>query len=144
MTSSPPPPEALNAEEKIPSLPSRWVQKFGNAFRGIAVAFRQEDSFAVHLPVGFAVLAYGALQGVGRIEWLLLVLCCAIVIAAELFNSSIERLASVVTHEIGFARDVSDRVAYFHEGRIEELGPPEQVIGAPVSDQTRKFLANVR
>ena len=33
----------------------------------------------------------------------------------------------VVTHEIGFARDVSDRVAYFHEGVIEELGPPSQV-----------------
>ena len=50
----------------------------------------------------------------------------------------------VVTHEIGFARDVSDRVAYFHEGVIEELGPPAQVIEAPVSEQTRKFLINVR
>ncbi len=50
----------------------------------------------------------------------------------------------VVTHEIGFARDVSDRVAYFHEGIIEELGPPAQVIEKPTSEQTRKFLANVR
>ena len=50
----------------------------------------------------------------------------------------------VVTHEIGFARDVSDRVAYFHEGVIEELGPPSQVIDQPESAQTRKFLTNVR
>ena len=50
----------------------------------------------------------------------------------------------VVTHEIGFARDVSDRIAYFHEGVIEELGPPSQVIQDPTSDKTRKFLANVR
>lgn len=50
----------------------------------------------------------------------------------------------VVTHEIGFARDVSDRVAYFHEGVIEELGPPEQVIENPRSVHTQKFLANVR
>ena len=50
----------------------------------------------------------------------------------------------VVTHEIGFARDVSDRVAYFHEGVIEELGPPSQVIENPQSEHTRKFLANVR
>ncbi|MDH3376957.1 MAG: amino acid ABC transporter ATP-binding protein [Gammaproteobacteria bacterium] len=50
----------------------------------------------------------------------------------------------VVTHEIGFARDVSDRVAYFHEGKIEELGPPSQVLDNPESQQTRKFLANVR
>ena len=86
--------------EVAPSLASRWAQKFGYALRGMAVAFRQEDSFAVHLPVGFAVLAYGALQGLERVEWLMLVLCVAIVIAAELFNSSIERLASTVTHEI--------------------------------------------
>jgi polar amino acid transport system ATP-binding protein len=50
----------------------------------------------------------------------------------------------VVTHEIGFARDVSDRVAYFHEGIIEELGPPGQVFDNPESKNTRKFLANVR
>ena len=50
----------------------------------------------------------------------------------------------VVTHEIGFARDVSDRVAYFHEGLIEEIGPPEQVIAQPRSKNTQKFLANVR
>lgn len=50
----------------------------------------------------------------------------------------------VVTHEIGFARDVSDRVAYFHEGVIEELGPPGQVIENPNSERTQKFLAKVR
>lgn len=50
----------------------------------------------------------------------------------------------VVTHEIGFAKDVSDRVAFFHEGVIEELGPPEQVIDNPQSERTQKFLANVR
>ena len=50
----------------------------------------------------------------------------------------------VVTHEIGFAWDVSDRVAYIHEGLIEELGPPSQVITKPKSDRTRRFLSNVR
>jgi len=50
----------------------------------------------------------------------------------------------VVTHEIGFARDVSDRVAYFHEGVVEELGSPDQVIDNPTSEKTRKFLVNVR
>ena len=50
----------------------------------------------------------------------------------------------VVTHEIGFASDVSDRVAYFHDGVIEELGPPAQVIKNPNSEKTQKFLANVR
>ncbi len=49
-----------------------------------------------------------------------------------------------VTHEMGFARDVSDRVAYFDEGRIEELGPPAQIFGEPRSEKTKRFLAKVR
>jgi len=50
----------------------------------------------------------------------------------------------IVTHEIPFARDVSDRVAFFHEGVIEEMGPPSQVIEAPTSARTKAFLSNVR
>lgn len=49
-----------------------------------------------------------------------------------------------VTHEMGFARDVSDRVAYFHDGVMEEIGPPSQIFGDPQSDKTRRFLAKVR
>jgi len=49
-----------------------------------------------------------------------------------------------VTHEMGFARDVSDRVAYFHQGVMEEIGPPSQIFGNPQSEHTQKFLANVR
>ena len=49
-----------------------------------------------------------------------------------------------VTHEMGFARDVSDRVAFFKDGIIEEIGPPEQLFGDPKSENTRRFLAKVR
>ncbi|MEM7523971.1 MAG: amino acid ABC transporter ATP-binding protein [Pseudomonadota bacterium] len=49
-----------------------------------------------------------------------------------------------VTHEMGFARDVSDRVAYFHQGVMDEIGPPSQIFGAAQSENTQKFLANVR
>ncbi len=50
-----------------------------------------------------------------------------------------------VTHEMGFAKDVADRVAYFHEGLMVEIGPPEQIFGEnPNSEHTKKFLANVR
>lgn len=48
----------------------------------------------------------------------------------------------VVTHEIPFAREVSDRVAFFHQGVIEEIGPPAQVIDAPQSERARKFLGS--
>ncbi len=50
----------------------------------------------------------------------------------------------VVTHEIRFARDVSDRVAFFHKGRIHEIGPPDQVIGHSQMPETADFLKSVR
>jgi ABC-type polar amino acid transport system ATPase subunit len=46
----------------------------------------------------------------------------------------------VVTHEMGFAREVADRMAFFHEGRILEEGPPQQMIGSPAHPETRAFL----
>ena len=49
-----------------------------------------------------------------------------------------------VTHEMGFARDVSDRVAFFHDGLIEEIGPPSQIFGDARSERTRKFLSKIR
>lgn len=49
-----------------------------------------------------------------------------------------------VTHEMGFARDVSDRVAFFHQGVMEEIGPASQIFGDPQSQHTQKFLANIR
>jgi ABC-type histidine transport system ATPase subunit len=47
----------------------------------------------------------------------------------------------VVTHEMGFAREVSDRIIFLHGGVIEEDGPPEKVFGAPSSERCRQFLA---
>jgi hydroxyproline transport system ATP-binding protein len=49
----------------------------------------------------------------------------------------------LVTHEIRFARDVSDRVAFFHKGLIHEIGAPEQVIGNPQKLETIDFLKSV-
>jgi ABC-type polar amino acid transport system ATPase subunit len=46
----------------------------------------------------------------------------------------------VVTHEMGFAREVADRMAFFHEGRILEEGPPARLIGAPEHPETQAFL----
>jgi polar amino acid transport system ATP-binding protein len=49
----------------------------------------------------------------------------------------------LVTHEIRFARDVSDRVAFFRDGKVHEIGPPEQVIGQPQKAETADFLKSV-
>ena len=49
----------------------------------------------------------------------------------------------VVTHEMGFARDVADRVVFMDDGRLVEEGPPAQVLGDPAHERTRAFLARV-
>ena len=46
----------------------------------------------------------------------------------------------VVTHEMGFAREVADRMCFFHEGRILEEGTPAQMVGSPRFPETRTFL----
>ena len=51
------------------------------------------------------------------------------------------RTMLVVTHEMGFARDVSDQVMFLHEGLVEEYGPPQEVFGKPKSERFRQFLA---
>jgi polar amino acid transport system ATP-binding protein len=49
----------------------------------------------------------------------------------------------MATHEMGFARQVADRVCFLDEGRVLEEGPPEQVLVDPVQPRTRRFLARV-
>ncbi len=49
----------------------------------------------------------------------------------------------IVTHEIAFAREVSDKVAFFHQGVIEEIGTPNQVIENPQKERTQQFLSKV-
>jgi polar amino acid transport system ATP-binding protein len=49
----------------------------------------------------------------------------------------------VVTHEMGFAREVGDRVVFMDEGVIVEEGIPAEVLGAPKAERTRRFLSRV-
>ncbi|MFE0753823.1 amino acid ABC transporter ATP-binding protein [Inquilinus sp. NPDC058860] len=49
----------------------------------------------------------------------------------------------VVTHELGFAREVAGRVVFMDRGRIVEIGPPQQVLGSPREPRTRDFIAAV-
>lgn len=48
----------------------------------------------------------------------------------------------VVTHELGFAREVADRVVFMENGRIVEIGTPEQLFEHPRSERTRQFLSS--
>jgi len=49
----------------------------------------------------------------------------------------------VVSHEMGFTRQVSDRVVFMDEGVIVEQGPPEQIFENPREERTKKFLKQI-
>lgn len=49
----------------------------------------------------------------------------------------------IVTHEMGFARDVSDRVVFMDQGIIAEQGHPEQIFNNPTQERTREFLKRI-
>jgi octopine/nopaline transport system ATP-binding protein len=53
------------------------------------------------------------------------------------------RTMILVTHEMRFAREVSDHVIYLHNGLIEEEGPPDQLFGDPKSERLKQFLKTV-
>ena len=46
----------------------------------------------------------------------------------------------MVTHQMGFAREISDRVCFFFDGAIEEQGTPAQLFETPQRERTQQFL----
>ncbi|HWH37098.1 MAG TPA: amino acid ABC transporter ATP-binding protein [Candidatus Limnocylindrales bacterium] len=59
----------------------------------------------------------------------------------ELAESGMTMLC--VTHEMGFARAVADRMVFFDEGLIVEQGPPSQIFGDPQQERTKQFLSQI-
>ena len=49
----------------------------------------------------------------------------------------------VVTHEMGFAKEAADRVAFMCEGIISEISTPEEIFSNPRNDRTRQFLQSI-
>lgn len=88
-----------------------WPAKFRDAFRGLWLAVRTERSFAVHLPMAVAVIVAAGVLRVSLVEWCILGLCITVVLAAETFNSALERLARAKgaeqDPEVGAALDMA-------------------------------------
>ncbi len=62
-------------------------------------------------------------------------------VVAELKASGMTML--IATHEMGFAREIADRVCFLDAGRILEQGPPAELLGTPRHERTRRFLERV-
>jgi general L-amino acid transport system ATP-binding protein len=62
-------------------------------------------------------------------------------VMAQLARSGMTMI--VVTHEMGFARSVADRMVFFDQGLIVEQGTPDKIFKAPEQDRTKKFLSQI-
>lgn len=88
-----------------------WRSRFGNAFHGIKKGVRGESSFLVHFFASAVVILAGFILRVSSTEWCLLIICITGVLAAEMFNTSLERMAKLVDRNynpsLGEALDVA-------------------------------------
>ncbi|MDA0660391.1 MAG: diacylglycerol kinase family protein [Planctomycetota bacterium] len=83
----------------IRSWRTHWYHKFAYALRGVRRSLRHQSSFLVHGPMAIAVVALALALQLPRIDLCILVLCIVLVIASEMFNSSVEHLARAITRE---------------------------------------------
>ena len=87
------------------------ITSFKYAIRGIGRTIKSEKNMQIHLVVAFLVIVAGVLLSINLTEWLLCLLCFAMVISAELFNSAIENVVDLISpqhHKLaGKAKDIA-------------------------------------
>jgi diacylglycerol kinase len=87
------------------------LKSFGYSIKGFVIAMHEERNIRIHLAAALIVIALGFWFEISVTDWCILLIMIGIVISAELFNTSIEILADVVTKErhpgIGKVKDVA-------------------------------------
>lgn len=75
------------------------IKSFAYAFAGLRLVFRQEHNAWIHATAAICVVVAGFLFRISQLEWIAVVICIAMVISAEIINSSLERMADFVQPE---------------------------------------------
>ena len=75
----------------------KQIRSFGYAWKGIRQCVGKEQNLSFHLITTAVVIAAGFFFGITRTEWIVIILCIGVVIAAELFNTAIEKLVDLVS-----------------------------------------------
>ena len=75
----------------------KQLRSFGYAWKGIQSCVGKEQNLSFHLIAAMAVIIAGIVLGITRAEWIMVVMCIGTVIAAELFNTAIEKLVDLVS-----------------------------------------------
>lgn len=105
------------------------LKSFAYAWKGIGSFVRKEHNAWIHCSAIIAVTTAGVLFNITRTEWLIILLCFGIVLAAEAFNTAIERLVNLVSPDYHpIAGDVKDIAA----GAILICAITAAIIGAVI------------
>mgnify|MGYP001053514574 FL=1 len=89
----------------------KQLRSFGYAWKGIRCCVGKEQNLSFHLIVTVLTIIAGFLLDITRTDWMIVILCIGVVIAAELFNTAIEKLVDLVSPErhpiAGQAKDIA-------------------------------------
>ena len=104
----------------------KQLRSFGYAWKGIQSCVGKEQNLSFHLIAAMAVIIAGIVLGITRTEWIMVVMCIGTVIAAELFNTAIEKLVDLVSPE---RHPVAGRVKDIAAGAVLVCAVAAAIIG---------------
>ena len=94
-----------------------FIRSFGYAIEGFVTAVRTERNIKVMLAVGALAVVAGLVLQIDLLSWAIILLCCAVVIMAELFNTAVETIVDLVSPEFhplaGRAKDIAAAAVWF-------------------------------
>lgn len=73
----------------------KMINSFKNAFNGMIVSFKQERNMKIHISIMFLVILLGIIFKIKTVEWIICIICFALVIGGELFNTAIEIIVDI-------------------------------------------------
>ena len=104
----------------------KQLRSFGYAWKGIQSCVGKEQNLSFHLIAAMTVIIAGIVLGITRTEWIMVVMCIGTVIAAELFNTAIEKLVDLVSPE---RHPVAGRVKDIAAGAVLICAVAAAIIG---------------
>jgi len=105
------------------------LESFSFAWRGIFKAFKKERNLKIHLLAAILAVSTGLLLKISRLEWLVLTLVIALVMAGEIFNSSIEAGCNLIKQKLSLSYYETYWIRNFAAGAVMVLALAAFIIG---------------
>ena len=86
----------MSSERKVVEKSKKLINSFKYAIQGILSSFKTERNMKIHIFVMILVIIAGVILKINKYEWIACILCFAIVISGELFNTAIETVVNMV------------------------------------------------